>query len=39
MDFKLQKRGVPTMLILVAKPQQPSANRFQDIRTFFVAHA
>ena len=39
MDFKLQKRGVPTMLILVAKPQQPSVNRFQDIRTFFVAHA
>ena len=39
MDFTLQKRGVPTMLILVAKPQQPSLNRFQDIRTFFVAHA
>ena len=39
MDFKLQKPGMPTMLMLVAKAQEPCFNPFQDIPTFFLAHA
>ena len=38
-DLKLQKRGVTTMLIRVAKPQQAWVKRFQVIGTFFIAHA
>lgn len=36
-DLKLQKRGVATMPILVAKRQQSSVKRFQVTGTFLIA--
>ena len=38
-DLKLQKRGVATMPILVAKRQEASVKRFQVTGTFLIAHA